>query len=135
MPPSRSLLNQPINLETNNALYNHTVATGVIHGLPSGANVLGDKTASGRYISTATGTGPATQAAQLIANAPSTSPISYPVAYNSAPIVLVSGGVSASGCMSHVMVCSITTTNYLVATHGHLYLCDNAPYNILVIGS
>ena len=136
MPPSRSLLNQPINLETNNALYSHTAATGAVHGLPTGASIVGDKSGTGRYIGTATGTGPANSNNATYGYNGIGSTFSHPVAYTSAPTLLVSGGnASGSQCLAFIFMCSKDTTNFTVSCHGYSGYGASCPFNYFTVGS
>lgn len=136
MPPSRSLLNQPINLETNNALYNHTSSTSIVHGLPSGAAVLGDKSGTGRYIGTATGSGPSGSSNANYGYNGIGVTYSHPVAYNSAPTLLVSGGQGQGAqCLGDIIMCEKNSTTFQVSCHGYSGYTGSCQFNYLSIGS
>lgn len=130
MPPNRATLNQPVNLNSANALYNHAVSTGAVHGLPTGANVLGDKNGTGRFISTVIGSvmmGYQNSSCDLGLGIP----VSYAIAYSSQPACFVDGG-----CMgSHWTMQDAHTTGVTVMHFGYYsWGGSNCPMFIFTVG-
>ena len=133
MPPSRSLLNQPINLEYTNSLYTHASSTGNIHGLPSGANVLGDKSGTGRFIGTQ-------QQTSSLGDGPfnggynSGTTFSHPVAFTSAPKAFISGAPWYSPLCA-LTIAQVDTTTYKAGGIGYSGYCASMSHHLLVVGS
>lgn len=137
MPPIRSILNQPINLEAYNALYRHASAAGVVHGLPSGASVLGDKSGTHRFISTSTGTGPTgSYTATYGFNGVGTTH-SYTVAYASTPILLASGGNANEGTQitGGIEVGGKSSTTFKASCLGRSGYTASCPFDWCAIGT
>ncbi len=139
MPPSRATLNQPVNLNSANALYNHAVSTGAVHGLPTGANVLGDKTGSGRFIQTQTGTGvtcpPGCGCNASFGYNGIGANISWPIAYASTPICLSSGGLqSGNQTLSDTWICGVNSSGCIISCLGYSGYTCNVQYFVLTIG-
>jgi hypothetical protein len=91
----------------------HNATSAAVHGLPSGANVLGNKSAAGEFVqrgrlaSTTTGGSGVTTSIVLDA-------VTFPVAFSSAPIVLCGGSTDAVSALSCAR--SITTTGFTLVT-------------------
>ncbi len=137
MPPSRATLNQPVNLNSANALYNHASSTGAVHGLPTGANVLGDKTGTGRFVQTQTANSGAAQTSGTPGFTYAQT-FSHAVAYASTPIVVCGGGGSYAGdtlCAGFTCAWNVTTTTVLINIIGtHTQYINNNPQHWMTVG-
>ena len=136
MPPIRSILNQPINLETNNALYSHTARTGAIHGLPTSSNVLGDATSSGRSITTHPySTKSSTPGTVGLSHQSAPQARTYPVAFGSIPLVITAGSQNSGVyCVAWSSACLMTTVGYSIDGWGHNGYPTSLEYWALIIG-
>lgn len=88
---------------------NHNVAANV-HGLPASVNVLGNRTASGEFIQHALPSVSYGAGSSFTLNNLHTTTATFPVAFASAPIVLLGGGDQANGAPG--VAIAISTTGF-----------------------
>jgi hypothetical protein len=92
----------------------HIAASAAVHGLPSGANVLGNKSAAGEFVQRGTVSSMATVGAYSVSSV--TSAVTFAVAFSSTPIV-VAGGTTSGPDPFLAGACSITTTGFTLTAH------------------
>lgn len=101
--------NDPTALITSQGVYNHTNATSNVHGLPSGAYVLGNKVGAGQFVESGTNNMTSASTNVTLSSSNSTGTCTFPVAFASAPIVVATAQDRA---LAFLGVSSITTSQF-----------------------